>query len=153
MVDVLASLYLLYKFHTDELTKVGYSKEEAFWLNYACLPFLPWTEQSENEILLTQVVRLYLGIYQFNTGSAIKPENVPAFIELLIDRYRMAKDVVLIEDQEQLRMELGRFALAHHGEPPKLIEAGSIILETMAEWRNQTGSERLPCRLVEDVGD
>lgn len=71
MVDVLASLYLLYKSHAEELKKAGYSQEEAFWLNFACLPFLPWTEQSENEIRLTQVVRLYLGIYQFNTASGI----------------------------------------------------------------------------------
>ena len=112
---------------------------------------LPWNESSENEIPLTEVVRLYLGIYQFNTASAIKPENVPPFIELLIDRYRMAKDLVLIEDEEQLKMELGRFVLAHQGDPPRLIRAGSIVLATIAEWRSQTGEERLTCRLVEDV--
>lgn len=71
---------------------------------------------------------------------------------MLIDRYRMAENLVLIEDEEQLKMELGRFALAHQADPPKLIEAGSIVLATIAEWRIQTGQERLPCRLVEDVG-
>jgi hypothetical protein len=153
MVDVLASLYLLYKAHAEELKKGGYSQEEAFWLNFACLPFLPWDGESKDEIRLSQVVRLYLGIYQFNTDSAIKAEGVPAFVELLIDRYRMAKDIVSIEDEEQLRMELGRFALPHQGDTAKLSEAGSIVLLTIAEWRSQTGQERLPCRLVEDVGD
>ena len=58
-VQTLGSLYLLYKSHCSQLQAVGYTKAEAFWLNFACLPFLPWAEQSENRFNLTQVLRPY----------------------------------------------------------------------------------------------
>jgi hypothetical protein len=110
-VQLLGSLYLLYKFHAEELAKVGYTPKEAFWLNFTCLPFLPWDDQSGDKIYLTEVLRLYLGIYQYNTKSSISPENVPAFLEMLVDRYRMAKDIVAIKDQSQRNIQLGRLAL------------------------------------------
>ena len=150
-VQALGSLYLLYKSHSAQLEAVGYTKTEAFWLNFGCLPFLPWAKQSENRLNLTQVLRLYLGIHQYNTGGVIKPEAIPAFLELLVDRYRMAKDIAAIEDPSQLEMELGRFALPGEHDVARTTRAASIVPHTMAEWQRQTGDDRLPCMLVEDI--
>ncbi len=150
-VQVLGSLYLLYKSHNVQLQAVGYTKTEAFWLNFACLPFLPWTEQSEDRLKLTQVLRLYLGIYQYNTGGDLKPEAIPAFLELLADRYRMAKDIAAVEDASQRERELGRFTLPGEHDSARSTRAASIVLRTIAEWQKQDGQDRLPCMLVEDI--
>jgi len=79
-------LYVFYKDHVKQLQNAGYSPKEAFWLNFACLPFLPWDEKSENEICLSQVLTLYFGIYRSRVDSNIKPDDQPAFIEMLKDR-------------------------------------------------------------------
>ncbi len=126
---------------------------EAFWLHFACLPFLPWAEHSENRLGLTEVLRLYVGIYQHNMNGDIKPEAISAFLELLVDRYRMAKDIGSREDGSQLEMELGRFALAGEHDTDRRVRAASIVLHTIVEWRKQTGEDPLPCMLVEDVDD
>jgi hypothetical protein len=150
-VQTLGSLYLLYRSHSERLQAVGYAKAEAFWLNFACLPFLPWAQQSENRLTLTQVLRLYLGIHQYNTGGAVKPEAIPAFVELLVDRYRMAKDIAAIEDGSQLERELGRFALPGEHDTARATRAASIVLQTIAEWQRQEPEDCLPCMLVEDI--
>jgi hypothetical protein len=150
-VEALGSLYLLYKAHSAQLEAVGYTPTEAFWLNFVCLPFLPWAEQSKDQLNLTAVLRLYVGIYQHNTGDHLKPEAVPAFLELLVDRYRMARDIAAIEDAAELQRELGRFALPEEQDTARTTRAAAIVLQTIAEWQEQTGDERLPCMLVEDT--
>jgi hypothetical protein len=152
-IEALGSLYLLYKSHSAQLQEVGYTGTEAFWLNFGCLPFLPWAEQSKNRLTLTQVLRLYLGIYQHSAGGDVRPEAVAAFLELLADRYRMAKQIATIEDASQLERELAHIALPGEHDPARAARAGSIVLHTIAEWRKLTGNDRLPCMLVEDIDD
>ena len=152
-IQTLGSLYLLYKAHSAQLQAAGYTKMEAFWLNFACVPFLPWARHSENRITLTQVLRLYLGIYLHNANGVIEPQAIPAFLELLMDRFRMAREAVSISDVSQLEMELGRFALPGEHDTARRVRAASIVLATIAEWQKQTGQDRLPCMLVEDVDD
>ena len=108
------------------------------------MPFLPWNEQSEYEISLNQILKLYLGIYQFDIDKSFKAEDVPAFIELLIDRYHMAQDIASIEDTSQLEIKLGYFALPGENEITKLAHAGSIVLNTLVEWRSQRGKDPYP---------
>ena len=94
---------------------------------------------------------MYLGIHQFNTDNALKPQAIPAFIELLIDRYKMARNLVGIQEESRLTLELGRFALPGEQDTAKLNQAASIVLCTITEWQKQSGQERLPCRLMEDI--
>lgn len=152
-IQLLGSLYLLYKFHAEELRKAGYTPKEAFWLNFTCLPFLPWDRRSEAKINLTEVLRLYLGIYQYSTNNSISPEDVPAFLELLADRYKMAKGIVSVKDQSQMTIQLGRLALPEERNIVRLTRAASILLHTVNEWQSQIGQDRLPCMLLEDIGD
>jgi hypothetical protein len=151
-VQTLGALYLLYRSHTVQLQAAGYTKREAFWLHFGCLPFLPWAQHSENQLGLTEVFRLYLGIYQYDTDDDIKPEAIPAFLHLLVDRYRMAKDIATIADTSQLERELGRFALPGEHDIARTTRAASIVLHTIAQWQKQAGEDCLPCRLIEDIG-
>ena len=112
---------------------------------------MPWDKESQDEVSLSQVLRLYVGIYQYNTNNSLKVEDIPRFFELLIDRYRMAKNIVDIEDPSRLTMELGRFALPGKNDPLKQAEAATIVLHTIVELQKQRGRELLPCRLVEDI--
>ena len=150
-VEALGSLYLLYKAHSAQLEAVGYTLTEAFWLNFVCLPFLPWAEQSRDRLKLTAVLRLYVGIYQHNTGNSLKPEAVPDFLELLVERYRLAREFAALEDTAELQRQLGRFALPGEHDTARATRAAALVLQTIAEWQKQTGNERLPCMLVEDI--
>ena len=149
--EILASIYLFYKDHSKNLRKLGYSFEEAFWINFACLPFLPWDTLSKNNILLSQILRLYLGIYQYYTGKSIKPENIPAFIELLKDRYHMARDYIPINDSSPSIIEFGRSILPKENNVEKLTQAGSIVANTASEWQLQRKETPLSCGLEDDI--
>src|SRR5512146_1495339 len=150
-MEALGSLYLLYKSHSEQLQAAGYTPTEAFWLNFACLPFLPWAERSQDRLHLTAVLRLYLGIYQHNTGENIQPEALAAFLELLVDRYWLAKDIDAREDASQRARQLGRLALPGEHDTARTAQAAAIVLQTVAEWQKQTGDDRLPCMLMEDI--
>jgi hypothetical protein len=152
-VQTLTSLYLLYRSQSTQLQAAGYTKKEAFWLSFGCVPFLPWAEHSENLLSLTEILRLYLGIYQHNTDGDLQPEAISAFLELLVDRYRMAREIVALEDASRLETELGRFALPGEQDTARRSRAAAIVLHTIAEWQKQTGQDRLPCTLVEDLDD
>ena len=40
--EVLKSVQWMHQEHVKDLCKLGYSPKEAFWVDFACLPFLPW---------------------------------------------------------------------------------------------------------------
>ena len=42
--------------HVKELGKLGYSAKEAFWVDFACLPFLPWNKTAPGPRLPADVV-------------------------------------------------------------------------------------------------
>lgn len=151
LIDLIGSLYLLSRAHISKLRGSGYPFKEAFWIDFACLPFLPWDCESTKELHLSQVIRLYLGIWQFGTRESIKPEHSPAFIEILIDRYRMVQAISATENPRLLKIEIGRLALPGEKDLEKLSQAGSIVLATAEEFAEQRKKHCLPCRLVDDV--
>ncbi len=151
--QILTSVYLLYGHHVRELQKAGFSPKEAFWLHFGCLPFLPWDEQSQERITLTQILRLYVGVYQRDVDDPIPPEGVPAFLQLLIDRYRMAAETMSETDPSHRQRMLGSFLLPGTTRAGKAAVAISILLHTLEEWQKQDGNERLSCALVDDTAD
>lgn len=149
--QILASAYLLYKYHARELQKAGFSVLDAFWLNLTCLPFLPWDEDAADKILLSEILRLYVGIYQYSTQGSLRPEDLPAFIELLADRYRMAKEIVSGDQGQDAYVDLVRFVLPRETDAARCRDAAAIVMSTIVAWQEQTGQERLPCALWEDI--
>ena len=151
--QTLASLYLLYKHQATELQEAGFSPKEAFWLHFGCLPSLPWDEQAQEKIPLTQILRLYVGTYQHDVDDGLDPEGAAEFPQLLIDRYRMARETASDADPLHRQRKLGSFLLPGTISACKAAVAVSILLHTLTEWQKQDGNERLPCALVDDTGD
>jgi hypothetical protein len=145
------SLYEFYTEHTRVLQNVGYSRREAFWLHFGCLPFLPWDDRSENEIKLSQVFSLYASIYRDNIDGDVTVEDEPAFIKLLEERYRMVLDLTSTENTMQLALEVGRFVLPGQNDAEKCTYAGLIVFNTKDEWEQQRRRNTIPCKLIEDV--
>lgn len=149
--EPMISLYEFYMEHTAALQNVGYSRREAFWLHFGCLPFLPWDDQSENKIRLSQVFSLYASIYRDNIDGGVKAEDEPAFIKLLEERYRMVLDLISTENTMELALELGRFVLPGQNDATKCTYTGLIVLNTKDEWEQLRREDTIPCKLVEDV--
>ena len=145
------SLYKFYTEHTTALQNIGYSRREAFWLHFGCLPFLPWDDQSENKIKLSEVFGLYASIYRDSIDGNVKAEDKPAFIKLLEERYRMLLDLMSTDDTMQLALEVGRFVLPGQNDATKCSYAGLIVLNTKDEWEQQRRQNTIPCKLIEDV--
>ena len=149
--DQMISLYAFHMEHRRQLANAGYSTSEAFWLNFACLPFLPWDDKSENEVGLTQLLKLYLEIYKDNVDRNLKPQNEQAFVSLLKERFDMVRQIISKADPSQLRLELGRFILPGESDVVKRKEAALIVLNTTVEWEKQRPQDSIPCKLVEDI--
>jgi len=149
--EPMISLYEFCTEHTTALQNAGYSRSEAFWLHFACLPFLPWDDQSENKIKLSQVFSLYASIYRDNIDGNVKAEDEPAFIKLLQERHKMILDLMSTDNTMQLALEVGRFVLPGQNDPTKCTHAGLIVLSTKDEWEQQRQENTIPCKLIEDV--
>ena len=144
--EVLQSLRWMHQEHVKDLCGLGYSPKEAFWLDFACLPFLPWAgSNGGSEMPLSWILRLYADLYR-STFDSLSLGDEPAFIELLRQRYHHMRQVVAAapasSDPENCT------AQAVSAEPAKWTLGGWIVLRTAREWQmHQTG---FPCRLRED---
>ena len=151
--ETMGSLYLFCEGHSKDLRDAGYSPTEAFWISFACLPFLPWSNWSENKILLSRVLRLYLGIYQHYIDPRMKAESEPDFLDLLRDRYYKVKEIVSAADLSQLDSDpqLSSFIIPGSNRSEKQTHAGLVVLNSKLEWERQKSHEPLSCMLVEDI--
>jgi len=146
------SLYLFCKDHSENLQDAGYSHEEAFWISFACLPFLPWSNWSENKILLSRILRLYLGMYQHFVAPDMSAKNEADFLDLLRDRYYKVKEILSAVDPAKLDdSELSSFVLPNANESEKQTHSGLVVLNSKIEWERQKRSDPLPCMFVEDI--
>lgn len=145
--EVLKSIRWMHQEHVRDLTKLGYSPKEAFWLDFACLPFLPWSRSSPNGIDLGTILELYTDLYRRTVGP-LKPADSGGFGILLRQRYRSVRQMVVASG-----------GLRHDGTPvdaagwvdsgqQKWALAGLIVLWTARQW--QAHPSAFPCRLVED---
>jgi hypothetical protein len=150
--ETMASLYLFCKDHSENLQDAGYSPEEAFWISFACLPFLPWSNWSENKILLSRILRLYLGMYQHFIAPGMDVKSESDFLDLLRDRYYKVKEILSATEIEELDdSKLNSFILPNVNESEKQFHSGLVVLNSKIEWERQKRSDPLPCMLVEDI--
>jgi hypothetical protein len=151
--ETVSSLYLFSRDHAEKLQDAGYSPVEAFWISFACLPFLPWGNCSENKILLSRAIRLYLGIYLQYIDPSMEAESERDFFDLLRDRYYRIKEIVSGANLSRLDVDsqLSSFIIPGPSGHEKQIHAGLIVLNSKLEWDRQKLHDPLPCTLVEDV--
>lgn len=147
--DILQSIRWMHREHVKDLRGLGYSPKEAFWLDFACLPFLPWDKAAGPELRLSAILRLYAEIHCSTVGP-IAPADAHAFLDLLKQRYRTIRRQVA---------ESG--GPAQNGTDPqtppnpgpignsKEALAGLIVMQTAREWGQHRSA--FPCRLIEDI--
>jgi hypothetical protein len=146
--EVLTSIRWMHQEHVKALRDLGYSPKEAFWLDFACLPFLPWDGANGREMPLTRLLELYTDLYH-STIDSLDPAEEPAFVELLRRRYHRMRQVVAAAPEPPSGGAACRTAEAMDTEPAKCTLGGLIVLRTARQW--QTHPAGFPCRLVEDL--
>lgn len=148
--DILQSIRWMHREHVKDLRSLGYSPKEAYWLDFACLPFLPWDKAAGPEIRLSTILRLYADLHRA-TVDPRQPADARSFIDLLKHRYRTVRQRVAESDQPV--REAARPQPAGEPKPPtgdaKEALASMIVMRTAREWRQHRTS--FPCRLVEDI--
>jgi len=145
--EVLNSLRWMHQEHVKALRELGYSPKEAFWLDFACLPFLPWDGANGSEMPLSRLLALYADLYH-STIDSLDPAEEPAFVELLRRRYHRMRQVVAAAPEPSSGGAACRTFEALDTEPAKCALGGLIVQWTAREW--QTHRDGFPCRLVED---
>jgi len=148
--DVLQSIRWMHREHVKDLQGVGYSPKEAFWLDFACLPFLPWDKAAGPELRLSMILGLYADIHRSTVGP-LEPVNAQAFLDLLKQRYRTIRQRVA--ESGKPAPEAARSENPADSKPPtgdsKEALAGLIVMRTASEWGQHRST--FPCRLVEDI--
>jgi hypothetical protein len=151
--ETMVSLYSFCKNHYEDLRDAGFSPTETFWVNFACLPFLPWSKSSEKKLHLSRILRLYLGLYRHYIAPRMKAESEPDFLDLLRDRYYMIKEMVSGADlsQQDADSQLSSLILPRSCGSEMQTYAALVVLNSKLEWERQKSHDPLPCMLVEDI--
>jgi hypothetical protein len=68
--EVLKSLRGMHQEHVKDLCQLGYASKEAFWLDFACVPFLPWSRSAPGRMELRAVLDLYADLYRLTVGRS-----------------------------------------------------------------------------------
>ena len=142
--DLRESIIRLHRSHVTALQQAGYNAQEAFWLNFACIPFLPWDRKSDQLVHLGQMFDIYLDLYRTSI-DAVTSEQETNFRELLCTRYYVVRQH-LSELSTMVSEEGGGADIdaAQH----KWVRAALIVQKTATQWREGT---LLPYRLILDT--
>ena len=73
--DVIDCLYDTYHSHTGQLLEYGYNIEEAFWIHFASIPFMPWSGESLNLVPLSHILKFYNQIYRDEVVTGNNPQS------------------------------------------------------------------------------
>lgn len=145
--DVLQSIRWIHGEHVKDLRELGYSSKEAFWLNFACLPFLPWDASAGPEIRLSELLELYADLHRSTVGP-LQSDDTQAFLDLLKHRYRTIRRSVAESESMPRKQPVDPSVCTENGASKSAL-AGLIITQTAREWQQHRST--FPCRLVEDV--
>ena len=146
--EVLKSLRWMHREHVKGLRELGYSPREAFWLDFACVPFLPWDGAKGREMPLSRILRLYADLYRSTTDS-LGPGEEAAFVETLRQRYHRMRQVVNAAPEPPSGGAAGPMPAGTDTGPAKCALGGLIVMWTARQWQTQQAG--FPCRLREDL--
>ena len=147
--DILQSIRWMHREHVKDLRGLGYSPKEAFWLDFACLPFLPWDKAAGPELRLSTILSALRGHPSLHRRSPWSPRaRRRSSICSNKDIARSARRSRESDGPTPKPAGLDPSVCTEKG-PPKWALAGLIITRTAREWRQHRSV--FPCRLVEDV--
>jgi hypothetical protein len=146
-LEVLQSIRWMHQEHVKDLHQLGYSPKEAFWLDFACVPFLPWSRSARGSIGLSRVLDLYVDLYRRTVGP-LEPADSRSFTALLRQRFYSVRQTVVV--QGGLQHDGARVDASAWADPrqQKWALAGLIVLWTARQWQEHPSA--FPCRLVDD---
>lgn len=145
--EVLKSLRWMHQEHVQDLGRLGYSSKEAFWLDFACVPFLPWSRSAHCGMELGTVLDLYLDLYRLTVGP-LEPADPETFTTLLRQRFYSVRRMVTASGglyQDGARVDASGWTKPSQ---EKWALAGLIVLWTARQWHEHPSA--FPCRLIED---
>jgi hypothetical protein len=148
--EVLQSIRWMHQEHVKDLRGLGYSPKEAFWLDFACLPFLPWDKAAGPELRLSTILGLYADIHRSTVGP-LEPVDAQAFLALLKQRYGTIRQRVAESGApapEAVCRQTPADPKQSAGDSKEAL-AGLIVMRTASEWGQHRST--FPCRLVEDL--
>jgi hypothetical protein len=146
--EVLKSIRWMHQEHVKDLRELGYSPREAFWLDFACLPFLPWDGLNGRGMPLSRLLWLYADLYR-STIDSLDPTDEAAFVELLRQRYHHMRQVVAAAPEPSSSGTTDHSSEGMDTGPAKWALGGLIVLWTARAWR--THQAGFPCRLMENL--
>lgn len=155
--DAIDCLYDTYHSQTGQLLEFGYSLEEAFWIHFASVSFMPWSNESQNLIPLSHILKFYAQIYRHEV-AAEKNNRSKTFLKcLLLSRfnlaYALARQPRTNESTAKFALEIGSCTLPQINNTFKQALAGLFILSaspvsTRIDHRVSLG--RLVCDIDRD---
>ena len=128
----------IFQDHAGPWQRLGYSAKEVFWLNFACIPLLPWADETEQEVRLSDLFDCLLHIYQIQV-EALSEENRVRLSQLLRQRYLKIAQVTRRPESTQTGQDR---------QTDKWSTAALLIQQIAHTWQR---GPALPYRLVEDI--
>ena len=152
--DAIDCLYDTYHSHTGQLLEYGYNIEEAFWIHFTSVSFMPWSEKSQNLVPLSHILKFYNQIYRDEVITGNNPQS-RTFIKCLLQSkfhlsFALAKQTKEHELSYKYALDIGRCALPHINSTIKQALAGLFIICAFPISK-RIGHNQIPGRLVHDL--
>ena len=152
--DTVDCLYDTYSNQTNRLVSCGFTKEEAFWIHFTSLSFMPWSEEAKNMIPLSHILKFYAQVYREEILSG-KTGISKLFLRCILKSkfdlaYALAQQFRKDEPILKFAYDAGRCALPDVKDSLKHVLAGLFIINAMPV--SQRTGHCLPLgRLVQDI--
>lgn len=133
--DTIDCLYDTYISQTGQLVEYGYSLEEAFWIHFASVSFMPWSERSQNLVPLSHILKFYAQIYRDEIAAG-KNGQSKTFIKCLLKSkfdlaYALAQQSKNGKPVLYSALDIGRCALPYVSNTFKQALAGIFIISSL----------------------
>ena len=154
--DTVDCLYDTYSNQTNRLMSCGFTKEEAFWIHFTSVSFMPWSEGAQNMVPLSHVLKFYAQVYRDEIISG-KTGISRLFLRCILKSkfdlaYALARQFREGEPILKFAYDAGRCALPDINDSLKHVLAGLFIINTMPV--SQRTGYCLPLgRLVHDINN
>ena len=154
--DAIDCLYDTYHNQTGLLLEFGYTLEEAFWVHFTSVSFMPWSEESQNLVPLSHILKFYNLIYR---DEVIAGNNCQSreFIKCLLQSkfylaYALAKQARNSDSIYKYTLDIGRCALPHVDIAIKQALAGLFIISALPISK-RIGQSLTLGKLVHDINN
>ncbi|MGB7581196.1 MAG: hypothetical protein WBL85_01940 [Sedimentisphaerales bacterium] len=154
--DAVDCLYDTYSNQTNRLMSYGYTKEEAFWIHFASVSFMPWSERARNMVPLSHILKFYAQVYRDEIipgKNGISKLFLRCILKSKFDlAYALARQSHKGEPILKFAYDIGRCALPDVNDSLKHTLAGLFIINAMPVSQ-KTGHCLSLGRLVQDINN